>query len=178
MWNHSPLPQSQERKPLFFCQCHPHLFNYFSPIAFHKALPSGSLFTQNSWVSTSISCTSKTGGSQWTWMRYSKFWSLICQVTGLMCYLCGAAISSLRHPSFWNVVNAPICYGELLLHAKPEFKVVHGILPPQNIGRQLSAWFLVGRKLLLGVCVPCHVNISVAPANIFMVMFFHLPQRS
>lgn len=64
------------------------------------------------------------------------------------------------------------------MHAKPEFKVVHGISSPQNTGRQLSAGFLVGRKLLLGVRVLCHVNISAAPANVFMDMFFHLPQRS
>lgn len=173
-----PSPPVSGEEATFLCQCHSHLLNYFSPIALNKALPLGSLFTQNGWVSTSISCRRETGGSRWPWMRYCKFWRLICQVTGLTCYLCGAAISSLRHHPFQNVVNTPICYGELLLHAKPEFKVVHGILPLQNIGRQLSAGFLVGRKLLLRVLVPCHVNISVAPANIFMVMFFHLPQRS
>lgn len=107
-----PSPPVSGEEATFLCQCHSHLFNYFSPIALDKALPLGSLFTQNGWVSTSISCRRETGGSRWPWMRYCKFWRLICQVTGLTCYLCGAAISSLRHHPFQNVVNTPICYGE------------------------------------------------------------------
>lgn len=176
---HSPIVSGD--KATFLWQRHPDLLNYFPPISFNK----GSLFIQNGWVSPSSFCTRETGGSWLLWMRYVKSWRLICQAgQGLDGTSVGQRCCQLR--SHQQSETSILSKTQLMLPS-----ATGSFYRMQNQGLKWSMEFHLHRTfadsshlrfLLKGSCcwvrVRCHINTSVSSANIVMVTFFNLPQKS